>query len=209
MRKTWASLLPQTITIILSRGDYVAFLDCDDAIVPDGLEKVAAFIKNNPDKPFIYTDRINIDPEGEAIENVTFKNRSTDAFNELLIGMYTSHLKTIKRDCFLTTWLLASRFDSAQDYDISLRMSENFKFGYINEYLYKHRVHEQQTTLSGLEKQNRLAERIKQEAIMRRALYQGNGDKLTSVVMLTLNRLEDTQRSIDALYAHTKLSIQS
>ena len=191
--------------IIHSKGDYVAFLDCDDVLLPESIEKVATLVLNNSDVEFIYTDRININSAGDVIEHISFKNRGTDAKNELLIGMYTSHLKLIKRDSFLKTGLFSSRYDSAQDYDIALRMSEHVQFGYVNEFLYKHRVHERQTTTVALMQQEHLAEQIKQEAIKRRALYGGITNKLTSIVILTLNRVEDTKRSIDALYANTSL----
>ena len=194
--------------IIYSSGKYVAFLDCDDILLPEAMEKVASFIVDNPKIEFIYTDRININSDGDVIEHISFKNRSTDAKNELLMGMYTSHLKVIKRDCFLKVGLFSSRYDSAQDYDIALRMSEHVQFGYINEFLYKHRVHDRQTTVVAQMQQKSLAEQIKQESLNRRALYDGTINKLTSIVMLTLNRVEDTKRSINALYANTSLPFE-
>ena len=194
--------------LVYSSGEYVAFLDCDDVLLPDSIEKVASFLINNPTVDFVYTDRININSAGNVIEHISFKNRTTDAKNELLLGMYTSHLKVIKRDCFLKVGLFSSRYDSAQDYDIALRMSEHVQFGYINEFLYKHRVHERQTTIVAQIQQESLAEQIKQEALKRRALYDGTINKLTSIVMLTLNRVEDTKRSINALYANTSLPFE-
>jgi GT2 family glycosyltransferase len=194
--------------IIKSSGDYLAFLDCDDLIVENAIEKVVNFIRTNPNKKFIYSDRINIDINENPIEYVTFRNRSTDAKNELLNGMYTSHLKVIKRDSFLESGLFSPRFDSAQDYDLALRISEKFEFGYINEYLYKHRIHEGQVTRKSLEKQESLAMLAKNLAVKRRKIMEGKFDKLTSIVMLMFNRIDDTKRAIESIYEHTRLPFE-
>lgn len=194
--------------IIMSSGDYLAFLDCDDLLVPDSIEKVVNFIKCNSDKYFIYSDRINIDQSGEPIEYISFKNRGTNAKEELLIGMYTSHLKVINRDCFYKVGLFLPNYDSSQDYDIALRISELFNFGYINDYLYKHRVHEEQTTQKNLTKQQNLAELIKDAAIQRRKILKGDIRKSISIVMLTFNRLEDTKKSIESIFEYTKLPFE-
>lgn len=194
--------------IIHSKGDYIAFLDCDDVLLPESIERVVNFAIDNPETGFIYTNRIHINSTGKVIEQVSFENRSTDAKNELLVNMYTSHLKLIKRDSFLKTGLFSSQYDSAQDYDIALKISEHAQFGFVNEFLYKHRIHENQTTNVAMKQQVHLAEQSKQEAIERRALCEGVTDKLTSVVMQTLNGVKYIKRSIKALYANTCLPFE-
>jgi GT2 family glycosyltransferase/peptidoglycan hydrolase CwlO-like protein len=194
--------------IIRASGDYLAFLDCDDLLVPNAIEKVVGFVRNNRDVYFIYSDRININENGEVVEYVSFKNRGTDAKKELLKGMYTSHLKVIKKECFLKVGLFSHEYDFAQDYDLSLRISEKFNFGYINDSLYKHRVHKNQVTQKNLKKQENIAKLIKNAAIQRRTILDGKLKKLTSIVMLTFNRLEDTKRSIESIYKYTKLPFE-
>ncbi|NJD54184.1 MAG: glycosyltransferase [Candidatus Methanoperedens sp.] len=194
--------------IIMSSGNYLAFLDCDDIIVPNAIEKVVDFIKHNTDKYFIYTDRININQSGETVEYLSFKNRGMNAKTELLLGMYTSHLKVINRECFSKVGLFAPKYDSSQDYDIALRISEYFDFGYINDYLYKHRVHEEQCTQRNLTKQENLAILIKDAAIQRRKILHGDIRRSISIVMLTFNRLYDTKKSIESIFNYTKLPFE-
>jgi O-antigen biosynthesis protein len=194
--------------IIHSKGDYIAFLDCDDVLLPESIERVVNFAIDNPEIGFIYTNRIHINSAGEVIEQVSYENRSTDAKNELLVNMYTSHLKLIKRDSFLKTGLFSSRYDFAQDYDIALKISEHVRFGFVNEFLYKHRIHENQTTIVAMKQQVHLAEQSKLEAIKRRALYKGITDKLTSVVIQPKNEVKHIKRSIKALYANTCLPFE-
>jgi len=55
----WSKQLNKAI--IESSADYFAFLDCDDIIVPNAIEKVAEFIKLNPEKStFILIEQILI-----------------------------------------------------------------------------------------------------------------------------------------------------
>lgn len=53
----------------LARGEYVAFLDCDDVSVPDRLERQVAFMEAHPEVGVSggYMKRIN--PAGELIQN--------------------------------------------------------------------------------------------------------------------------------------------
>ena len=194
--------------ILSSSGDFLAFLDCDDLIVPDAIEKAINYIRLNPNKKYLYSNRINIGPDGSILEHISFQNRGANAKDELLNGMYTSHLKIISKDCFLKVGLFRSKYDSAQDYDLALRMSEYFEFGYINEYLYNHRIHDSQVSQKNLEKQEKLAKSIKLDAVQRRMIINGEDDELVSVVMLTFNRLDDTIRSIESIYKYTKFPFE-
>lgn len=191
-----------------SSGDYLAFLDCDDMIAPNAIEKAADFIKLNPNKKYVYTNRINVDEKGNIINCINFQSRGTNAREELMKGMYTSHLKVISKDCFLKSGLFNSKYDSAQDYDLALRVSESFEFGYINDYLYKHRVHSNQVSQKDIEKQQNIAELIKKDAIKRRKILAGNISGIISIVILTYNRLDDTIRSIESIYKYTKLPFE-
>lgn len=194
--------------IINSSGDFLAFLDCDDMITPDAIEKAADFIRLNPNKKYIYTNRINIDENGNIIDRINFQSRGTNAREELMKGMYTSHLKVISKECFLKKGLFNSKYDSAQDYDLALRVSESFEFGYINDYLYKHRVHSNQVSQKDIEKQQNITKLIKNDAIGRRKILDGNIKYMMSIIILTYNRFDDTIRSIESIYNYTKLPFE-
>jgi len=121
--------------------------------------------------------------------------------------MYTSHLKVIARECFLKVGLFQSRYDSHKIM-ICSKVSEKFQFGYINEYLYQHRIHENQVSQKELEKQENLSQMIRLKAIKRRNILNREFDGLVSIVMLTFNRLEDTIRSIESIYKYTTLPFE-
>lgn len=187
-----------------AKGRWLAFLDCDDELEPDALERVAEHLGRNPGADFVYTNRVDIDEAGAVVEHWDFTNRSLGAPDrELLKGMFASHLKVIRREAFRRVGLFRGEFDSVQDYDMALRLSESGEFSFLRETLYRHRIHSRQTTQLALDRQAELAERAKNRALLRRRIAAGNFDGLISIVVLTLNRPEDTEVCLDAIARHT------
>lgn len=190
--------------IAATTGRYVAFLDCDDLLEPNALERVARHIAKHPEADFIYTNRVDVDERDQIVETWDFINRSLGPPDqELLLGMFASHLKAVRRDALRRAGLFRSEFDSVQDYDLALRLSETGRFSFLREALYRHRVHPNQTTQLGLDRQKALAERAKNRALLRRRLAAGEFSGLVSIVVLSLNRVEDTETCLDAIARHT------
>lgn len=185
-------------------GLYVAFLDCDDELEPSALERVAEHIARHPEADFVYTNRADIDEAGRVVERWDFTNRSLGRPDrELLLGMFASHLKVIRREAFHRVGLFRREFDSVQDYDLALRLSEVGRFAFLRETLYRHRIHPRQTTQQALEQQDSLAGRAKDRALLRRRIASGGHRGLVSIVVLSLNRPEDTEVCLDAIARHT------
>ncbi|MFH1277632.1 MAG: glycosyltransferase [Candidatus Eisenbacteria bacterium] len=194
--------------IALSRGRYLAFLDCDDALERDALAKVARRIQRGEGgaADFFYSNRIDVNEAGDVLRFWDFTNRTFGPpAEELLNGMFCSHLKVIRREVLHETGLFRKEFDSAQDYDMTLRLSEGHAFEFIPDVLYRHRVHRSQTTAGSLELQKSLAVRAKETAILRRRVRAGEWSGTVSLVVLSLNRLEDTKRCIRSIARHTPL----
>ncbi|MCM8830478.1 MAG: glycosyltransferase, partial [Candidatus Omnitrophica bacterium] len=188
--------------ILNSKGDYIAFLDCDDKLPQKALSLVASFITQNSEKGYFFSDRINIDATGKEIEKITFINRKRDNyFRELMKGMFTDHLKVIKKDAFLEVGLLDSKYDSAQDYEFALRYAFKYPVGfcYINDYLYYHRVYPDQVSSSKAEHQKELTESIKEKARFKSSIKLGQFNKKISIVVLSFNKVEHTIRCIESI----------
>jgi O-antigen biosynthesis protein len=105
----------------LATGEYLAFLDQDDALAPDALAQVAAALARDPDAQVLYTDEDKIDADGLLFE----PNFKPDWAPDLLLTYpYLGHLLVVRRDLFDALGGLRSEFDGSQDYDLMLRATE-------------------------------------------------------------------------------------
>lgn len=117
----------------LSTGEILAFLDHDDILYPNALERVMdTFEKEDCD--VTYTDEEIIDDTGKIINQFYKPDFSPDL---LYAQNYICHFLAFKREIFEKVGPLDKNFDGAQDYDFILRMYEvTEKFYHIDEILY-------------------------------------------------------------------------
>jgi len=143
--------------IELARGEYIAFFDSDDLMIPDALERMVAAQENEPDDVVVYGSYIGIDEDGNVIRKS--KRR-----------LYSGHItEQLFQDTFLhpTGSLLPKRmlegengFDVSlpvcSDYKMWLALSLKYRFISLDEPVFKRRRHA--SNLSGYTYENRLVE---------------------------------------------------
>ena len=133
------------------KGDWLAFVDCDDFLPDNALKEMSKCIKKNPKYRLIYSNRIEVGEDGKEIRKLYFGHRMKKGiFEELLKGMTSSHLKIIHKDVFDKVGIFYSKFDGVQDYDMYLRIAFYMPetLGFINKFLYYHRIHNNQYTIA-------------------------------------------------------------
>lgn len=124
--------------IAMAAADYVAFLDCDDILTCDALEKIWAAIKVNGYPDVIYSDEFKVDMSNEPFD--LFAKPEWSYFT-LTNSMYTGHLSVISKSFLSKMGGLRSEFDFSQDYDLMLRASEQTdRILHVPHYLYGWRV---------------------------------------------------------------------
>ncbi|MDU2063358.1 MAG: glycosyltransferase [Sporomusaceae bacterium] len=189
--------------IIAAKGQWIAFLDCDDWLDEQAVAKLVQALDQSEAAVYGYTDRVNEFEATKQAEIESFRCRPTERyFKELLVGMYTSHLKIIHRDVFLTIGLHESRFDGAQDYDIALKTAFHLgdkAFCYLPEPVYHHRIHAKQTTQEAAARIEKIVAAIRREAKLRQAIATGTFDKLISFVVLSFEKKEMTLECVEAI----------
>ncbi|MEA1830982.1 glycosyltransferase family 2 protein [Methylobacterium durans] len=101
-------------------GEYVVFLDNDDELTPDCLYELALCI-DRTGADFVYSDEDKIDGEGLFSMPFFKPDWSPDA---LMSIMYTCHVSCMRRSLIEAAGGLRQGFEGAQDYDLTLRVTE-------------------------------------------------------------------------------------
>lgn len=193
--------LTQNRALIASSGDIIAFLDCDDYLHPDAIRLSMQSWRD--DVVYLHTGRINVDNNGLEINRINFSSLPRqDYFAENLNAMYATHLKMIRRDVFGRVGLFDPRFDSAQDYDMLMRVAFHFpssSFVHVPDFVYYHRLHNEQTTEIQREKQDRMTGLIQHEARLREKIQKGSYGRFISFIMLSYGKHTQTLKAIEGL----------
>jgi len=159
--------------IELATGEFIALLDCDDAITPDALYEVAKKLNENPDLDFIYSDEDKVDTNGNNRRCPHFKpDWSPDT---LMSNMYTCHLGVYRTSRVRELGGLRAGFEGSQDHDFTLRFTENLSrdhIAHIPKILYHWRERAESTSVNPESKPYILeaAKKAKEEALERRGL---------------------------------------
>ncbi len=197
----------QNRALMASRGEVIAFLDCDDYLADGAIETCMRTWHDNT--VYLHSGRINIDENDREINRINFVSLPrADYFSENLQAMYATHLKLIRRDAFAKVGLFDERFDSAQDYEMLMRIAFHYpsnSFVHVPDFVYYHRLHAGQTTEKQRTKQDRLTSTIQQEARLRQAIRNGDYKRFVSFIMLSYGKHSQTLRAIEGLLATVRI----
>jgi GT2 family glycosyltransferase len=153
--------------LALAHGEWVAFLDHDDVIEPDALFRIAELLQTQRDADLIYSDEDKLGEDG--FDAPLFKpDWSPDFF---LSYNYVGHLTAVRRDIVQKAGCFRSQFDSAQDYDLFLRVIDQTKrIHHIPRILYHWRRSESSSAISVRQKPEQLeASRLAVEDHLKRS----------------------------------------
>ena len=159
--------------IFACKGEFIAFMDCDDFIEPYSFAEMVYYLNEHPDTDFIYSDEDKVDDDGVDFHFPFFKpDWSPDIF---LSMMFTNHLAIYRREIVVKVGGLRTECNGSQDYDLTLRFmehSDNKRVGHVPKVLYHWRERPESAAASVEAKPYAIkaAGRAKQEAIERRGL---------------------------------------
>jgi len=122
----------------LATGDYVVFVDNDDALPPQALFRFAELLQTRPELDLIYSDEAKITPAGRVFDVQHKPGWSPDL---LLSYNYLNHLVCLRRTLFESVGRLRPDTDGAQDFDLMLRATARTdRIAHIPEVLYHWRA---------------------------------------------------------------------
>lgn len=107
--------------LALVTGDFVAFLDHDDALAEHALYRIAALLDAHPDADLIYSDEDRMDVRGRPLHPVFKPDWSPDL---LRAHNYVNHLVVLRTALVRAVGGLREGLEGAQDHDLLLRVSE-------------------------------------------------------------------------------------
>jgi len=107
--------------LAMAKGEFVALLDHDDTLEATALEEVARLLEQHPETDFMYSDEDKLTVDGDVYSPYLKPGWSPD----LHLGYnYVCHFAVYRRSVVLDAGGFRSGFDGAQDYDLSLRVTE-------------------------------------------------------------------------------------
>lgn len=206
--------------ISLTKGEFIAFMDCDDTLAPNALYEVAKLLNANRELDFIYSDEDKLSENGKTRHQPHFKpDWSPDTMMSL---MYTCHLGVYRKTIGEQIGWLRQGFEGAQDYDFTLRFTEQTnRIGHISKILYHWRERKESTAMNPEAKEyvKNATKKAKEEALRRRG-YQGEVEwvkdiyqyrvnyfppknAFVSVVIPSKDNFDIYRRCVDSIFAKT------
>ncbi|MBI4667948.1 MAG: glycosyltransferase family 2 protein [Elusimicrobia bacterium] len=124
-----------------SRGELVAFLDCDDLYLPEKVTKCVQCLEKNPHYGMVFHPEVYIDVKGRPLHLPIWSPKPrAPAFLELVTGNFIGNsTPVIKRAVLDDVGLWDENIFIPADWDLWLRITEKYPIGYIGEALSKTR----------------------------------------------------------------------
>ncbi len=128
-----------------ARGDYIAFLDHDDILLPESVAVRLQFVARNPSIEWVATDAMEFDQTGDLqlfLDQFSWLNTDGDQFGQLLRGCYILMSTVMMRK---TLAVRSGGFDSSINYgdDIEyfMRLLLVSRVGLVRIPLTRRRIH--------------------------------------------------------------------
>jgi glycosyltransferase involved in cell wall biosynthesis len=133
----------RNLAIAQSRGDLIAFLDCDDIWLPAKLEKQVPLFLADGAVGLVYSDTLFFNENEErrlyARRTPYRGHRFAELLNSYLISLETAVVRRAALDSLDHAFDPA--FNAVEEYDLFVRIGLNWKIDFVPEVLAKWRVH--------------------------------------------------------------------
>jgi len=138
----------RNLAINETKGDFIAFLDCDDIWLPQKLEKQMALFEKDSEVALVFSDMMIFDGSRDIYQYMgKHKPQRGNIFRELLVNYFIGMVSVvIRKSAVKDIGWFDERFENIEDMDLFLRIAYLFKLDYVDEPLVKWRLHEKSQT---------------------------------------------------------------
>ena len=138
----------RNLAINETKGEFIAFLDCDDIWLPQKLEKQVALLEKDSEVALVFSDMMVFDGSKDIYQYLgKHKPPLRNIFRELLVNYFIGIVSVvIRKSAVKDIGWFDERFENIEDMDLFLRIAYLFKLDYVDEPLVKWRLHEKSQT---------------------------------------------------------------
>lgn len=131
----------KNLGIGLSRGEFVAFLDADDAWDHTKLDKQLAVFREQPEVGVVFCRRSLMDESGQSLA----ASRQVPPRGRVLAELFVQNFvcfssAVVRRSVFAHVGSFDPQWDLAIDYDLWLRVAKHHGFDFVDEELVRYRT---------------------------------------------------------------------
>ena len=123
--------------IKIAKGEYFAYLDADDVFLPDKLELQIKKLNENPKLGLVFCEYYYMDKNGKIIKLI----KPTKKIKLIQDNFIPTSGVICKKSCLEKIGIFEYDVGSDYDWDLWLRISEQFPISYVNKPLLKYRIH--------------------------------------------------------------------
>jgi glycosyltransferase involved in cell wall biosynthesis len=130
--------------ILTANGDYIAFLDSDDVLLPGSIARRVEYLESHPDTAMICSDSIFFNESGPLGLRSELADKPKNPKNfrwETVDYNATISSAMVRRSCFDKIGFFEESIRTSEDWLMFVKLSLHFNMAYINEPLIKYRLH--------------------------------------------------------------------
>lgn len=177
----------------LARGRYIAIMDADDAALPERLQLEVEFMESHPRVGLLGAAVQWINAAGQPL----YIGRVPTEDRQLRTAMafhcpFWQPTVLLRKEAFVRSGGYRDAFAPAEDYDLWLRVTEEYECANLGEVVLKYRIHPQQVSIQRKKQQTLGILAAQRSAAMRLA---GQADAFDAIAVITPEIL--TQFGVD------------